>query len=937
MSKQTPKDYKTAQKMKDSRSKSYTPPPRKDYAPLADYKPQPVVDVRTNRIVGLFVLLTALVVYMLTVARTMSFWDSGEYATCGSILGIPHPPGNPLHVILSRALCAMAGNLIPHALVVAFLSSLFSAFGVLFTYLITVKLVSMYEKNKWLVIAAGVLAALYTAFAFTHWTTSVEAEVNSGMLFFVNLTLWLTLVWVEKSEDFSHQNILLLIVYAFFLGFCVHQTALQTVPAVMFIILYPYIHKAIREGRFWLKMVLYAVALIIVYLVTDSIGKSIKFPDFNKWMFMVFAVILFYFNFHDVIDRKVWLLGLALLAIGLSPHIFLLVRSAARPFINEGHPHNWQMFMDYILRRQYGEVSFMVRRASISEQYGYHFLRYFGWQWFHAETLAAWTKLPQMLFTAVGNVLVVLFGVLGFFDLAKRNKHAFAYLLSVFIMTTVVFIFVINLSNAEVRDRDYFFVSAFNMWAIWMGIGLISLIRPLLQKKTLLYVMTALIFLLPVINMASQYKVHDRSKEYLAVDYGMNFLNSLEKDAIIFTNGDNDTFPLWYCQAVADPAVKENIYPAKDVAPDARSIEAMQKAMEFKNKVLKGIRKDVSIANLSLLNTPWYVRQLRDREGIIFDWPDSLIDQLTYTPPQEYGDPYPMIEYLFKNVSRSGNGFSLGINSPIIGRSFSLDFPSYPMWRKEGVFRVSDLAVLKIIQDNYGKRPIYFAVTCETTVGFDQHLRNEGMVGRIVPTAGSEQLDIHRLLNNTEKVYSYRSIGDKRVYKDENMRRLIMNYGAAYDRASTYFLQMNDIANAKKYLDKAFQFISVEFSKDIRLINLYLQAGQYEEAKKVTRKNLAIKQDNMDNFIFMIRLWYQHDLDLTYEIFDAAIKQFPNDSDLAYFIYDVGLQTRSFGKARQAMEKMKPMLGDMISPYIDSLAMYEQFMGSDAVPPAVNQ
>ena len=933
MSKNLPKDYKTAQKLKDTKAKGYTPPPKKSYEPLMNYKPLPVVDKKTNMWIGLFVLITTLVVYMLTQARTMSFWDSGEYATCGSILGIPHPPGNPLHVILSRAMCAAVGNLIPHAVVVAFLSALFSAFGVLFTYLITVKLVSMFEKQQWLVILAGLMAAFYTAFAFTHWTTSIEAEVNSGMLFFVNLTLWLTLVWLEKSEDFSHQNILLLIVYAFFLGFCVHQTALQTIPAVMFIILYPFIHKAIKEGHFWLKLIIYAVILIIVYLVTDSIGKSIKFPDFNKWMFVVVAVILFYFNYRDVIDKRVWLLGIILVGIGLSPHIFLLVRSAARPFINEGHPHNMQMFMDYILRRQYGEVSFMVRRASIVYQYGYHFLRYFGWQWFHPETLAAWTKLPQMFFMAAGNILAVLFGVLGFFDLAKRNKHAFAYFLSVFLMTTVVFPFVLNLSNAEVRDRDYFFVSAFNMWTIWMGIGIISLIRPLIGKKAPLYILTGFLILLPLINFASQYKIHDRSKEYLAVDYGMNFLNSLEKNAIIFTNGDNDTFPLWYCQAVADPAVRENIYPARDVAPTQESLKAIQTAMEFKSKALKGIRKDVTIANLSLLNTPWYLRQLRDREGVIIDWPDSLLDNLSYTPPQEYGDPYPMIQYLFKNTAPAGDGFSLGINSPIVGRNFTVNLPSYPMWRREGVFRVSDLAVLKIIQDNFGKRPIYFAVTCETNVGFDSFLRNEGMVSRIIPVQGADQIDIYRLLNNTDKVYSYRSIKDEKVYKDENMRRLIMNYGAAYDRASTYFLQQKDHTSARKYLDKAFQFISDRFAKDIRLLNLLLQSGQYAEAEKLTRQNLAVSHGDVDDYIFMVKLWYIHNMDITYDIIDAAIKQFPNDSDLAYFIYDVGLQTRTFGRAKQAMEAMKPGVGDMISPYIDSLAMYEQFMGSTLVPP----
>ncbi len=926
MSKQNPKDYKTAQKLRDTKQKGYTPPRRKQLATLENYKPLSVVDSRTNRLVALFVFLAAVIVYMLTQARTMSFWDSGEYATCGSILGIPHPPGNPMHIILSRAFCAIAGNLFPHAVIVAFISGLFSALGVMLTYLITVKLVSMIEEHKWLVVGAGVLAALYTAFAFTHWTTSIEAEVNSGMLFFVNLTLWLTLAWVEKSKDFSHQNILLLIVYAFFLGFCVHQTALQTVPSVMFIILYPYISKAVKEGRFWIRMLIYAVILLAVYFITDPIGRSIKFNDFNKWMFMVSAAILLYLNYKDLISTKVWVFGLILAGIGLSPHVFLLIRSAARPFINEGYPHNWQLFMDYILRRQYGEVSFTVRRAALDYQFGFHFLRYFGWQWFNAETLSGWTRLPQAVFAVIGNIIAVGFGVFGFVNLARRNKHAFIYYLSVLIMTTVIFVFVLNLSSGEVRDRDYFFVSAFNMWAIAMGIGCIYLIRQLMRlNKVLLYLGVAVIMLLPIVNLASQYKVHDRSKEYIAVDYGMNFLNSVEENAIIFTNGDNDTFPLWYCQAVFDPAVRENKYPAKEVTLTPESRKAIDSAMQFKNGALKGIRKDVTIANLSLLNTPWYIRQLRDREGVLFDWPDNVIDGLHYIPMTQYEDVYASVSSLLKNTARSGEGFSVEITSPDSTQNFTVSFPNYPMWRNEGIFRVSDLSVIKIIQDNFGKRPIYFAVTCETNVGFDKNLRNEGMVSRIVPVSAERNLDIARLLNNTEKVYSYRSIHDARVYKDENMRRLMMNYGAAYDRAYNHFLDKGDYRKAQHYLDKAFEFISQEYTKDLRLLQLYLASGQKELAVSTTRRILAQQTFEPESYAQIAYTWYRSDPEMAFEVLQEAVKKYPSDYDVAYTVYDFGKMTMQFSRAKNLMNQMDAGIRPALQPYMDSLGMFGQY------------
>jgi tetratricopeptide (TPR) repeat protein len=434
--------------------------------------------------------------------------------------------------------------------------------------------------------------------------------------------------------------------------------------------------------------------------------------------------------------------------------------------------------------------------------------------------------------------------------------------------------------------------------------------------------------LLPMLNLASQYKIHDRSQEFMALDYGMNFLNSLEENAIIFTNGDNDTFPLWYNQAVKDKNTKEFIHPAKDLAPTPESQKALQSALEYKHKYLHGIRKDVTVANLSLLNTPWYLRQLRDKEGVIISWPDTLLDQLTYTPPPDYGDSYPMIDYLFDGTAPVDKGFSFSIPGNPAVAPFSVSYPSHPMWRKEGIFRVSDLAVMKIIQDNYGKRPIYFAVTCENYVGFEKYTRNEGMVSRVVSTPGADQLDINRLLLNTEKVYSYRSISDRKVYKDDNMRRLIMNYGAAYDRASSYFLEKGETEKAKYYLDKAFKFISSDFSKEVRSVNLYLQSKQYDEAYKATQVILNKPQDEIDNYLFLSKLWLNHDIRRSYEVMQAAIVKYPADLDLAYFIYDVGLQFRSFDSSRKLLELMKPGVGDIINPYIDSLSMYQNYFGT---------
>ncbi|MDD2332689.1 MAG: DUF2723 domain-containing protein, partial [Candidatus Cloacimonetes bacterium] len=811
-------------------AKAYEKPERIQAASSSFERPKPmdIVPGKTNTYVAWAVFLFALVIYMLTQARSMSFWDSGEYATCISILGVPHPPGNPFYILFGRALVALFGGFISHAVIAAFISVLTSAFAVMFTYLITVQLVSMFKIKAWEAVFAGAMAALFTAFSFTFWMYAVEAEVYSGLVFFVNITMWLTLVWVKKTEDYSHQNLILFIVYLFFLGFCVHQSALQVAPAVLFVVLYPTLANGIRKSNFWQKAIGYTILLFVMYLIFGKIGASANIDAMDKWGFMVTGLILLFIELRDTFSLPVWLIGGGLVLVGLSSHLYLMIRAAQRPFINEGDPSTMRPFLDYVFRRQYGLTSMMERRGSFfGDQIGHHFLRYFGWQWFEAETLSAWLKVPDKLISSVGGLIITMLGTIGAWFQFKKNRHSFFYFLPFILFTTIIWVFIINLSSGEVRDRDYFFVTAYNMWAIWLGIGALAIVHNLKQKQLKIAAMI-IICALPLINLASQYRIHDRSEELIALDYGINFLNSLEENAIIFTNGDNDTFPLWYAQAVDDPQARnlENIYPAKDVHPSPESVTAMKTALEYKNKYLKGIRKDVSIANLSLLNTDWYLKQLRDKEGILLNFPDKAWDlienpvfetipvrdrkgnRMTITQRKPFLEASDVVE-------KRGDTYYLGIQSGQIPPEmrFGITLPAEPNWEKSEPFRRSlpqsadyitaDYAAWQIIKDNFGKRPIYFAVTCESYLGFEKYTRKEGMVVRLVPTRTEDQIDAERMTKNVESLYQYRSIDNSRVYKDSNMQKLIANYAAGFRDLDTYFLKNNKAQTANEMIERA--------------------------------------------------------------------------------------------------------------------------------------
>ena len=892
--------------MTKSKKKAYEVPAKAIVVDSQVMIPQALVPRRTNMWVAWAVFAFTIMIYMFTQARTMSFWDSGEYATCISILGVPHPPGNPFYILFGRAFISLFGWIASDAVLAAFISCLTSAFAVMFTYLITVKLSSMFKIKAWEAIFAGVIAAMFTAFSFTFWMNAIEAEVYSGLVFFINLILWITLVWVEKSRDHDHQNLLLLILYLFFLGFCVHQTALQIAPAVLFIVFYPLLQSGVKKSNFWVKVVGYTALLIGGYAIFGAIGKGLLIDDFDKWGFALVTLLIMYFELRDVIDKRVWLLGVLLVFAGLSSHLYLGVRAADRPFINEGIPNTLSNFSDYVLRKQYGQTSFLVRRSSFfSNQLGYHFLRYFGTQWFNAETLASFTRMPAMLFGWLGAIIVASLGVVGGWFHLRQNRHSFRYFLAVLFFTTIAMVFIMNMSDGEVRDRDYFFVVAYNMWAIWLGIGSLAIVH-FIKGKAAKIALVAILAALPMLNLVSQYNLHDRSKEYIALDYGVNFLNSLEENAIIFTNGDNDTFPLWYAQAVADPHAKEIIHKATGIYPTAESQAVIKSAMDYKNKYLKGIRKDVSIANLSLLNTPWYIHQLKDKEGVLFNMDKDAIDGMDFA--------------LQRNAKGDALEFKVSPdNHPEM--AFGFDFKDPPGWRPDQGLIRSDLAVMQIIKDNFGKRPIYFAVTCQSYIGFEDYTRNEGMVARVISTKGMDQIGIERLLNNIDSVYQYRSIADSRVYKDGNMKSLVQNYGSGFAKAALHFVNIGDYPKALAYAQRARKFIDNEVKLSEFYIAYYSGLGKWNELDEFIKRNIVPQERGADIYISYVIL---HIIDKhpakTLEYIEKGMRLYPGESIFAQVaaLYTQGVVPES--EVLALFDRVKNTVLYDLGPYYDAIA-----------------
>ncbi len=852
---------------------------------LTDFKPKTIISIKTNTIIAILIFLFTMIIYQLTNSKSTSFWDAGEYIACSSILGIPHPPGNPFYIILGRFFCIFSLGF-SHAMVISFLSSLFSAFGVMFTYLFTVQIISMWNEDKFTVFIGGFVAAILTAFSFTYWMNAIEAEVYAGLAFIINIIVWLTFIWVKKQKEFSHQNLLLLITYIFFLGFGIHQTALQIAPAILFIVVFPYIKPQIKNFSFWGKVILYSIGLLVLYKIFDSVGANNNIPVLEKFVVGAALIGIMYYYLREYIGKRVWLLGIGLMLVGFSSHLFLLIRSEFRPFINEGHPHNFSLFMDYILRRQYGDFSFLVRRATLGEQFGFHFLRYFSWQFLDVETVSKWFGLAnQNIIQTISNLIVALLGLNGFYYAFKKNRNAFWYFSGLFFMASVAMVLVMNLSNAEVRDRDYFFVTAYNFWAVAMGIGAVGLLNSFKENKVVKHTLIGVLLLYPIVNLASQYNKHDRTGELISLDYGLNILNSLEENAIVFTNGDNDTFPLWYAQAVYDPYAvnEEHIYPPTNIYPTQRTKELISNAMAIKNKEIKGIRRDVTVANLSLLNTPWYLKQLRDLEGVELNWTDEQIDRL--------------------RPVRIEGAMEIPISSPG-GERFILNLASgTPML-------IKDFAVVKIIQDNFGKRPIYFAVTCSDNSGFDEYLINEGMVDRVVSTKGKNRIYYERLSNNLNNLYLYRGVFDDNLYQDDNMIRLIMNYGAAHLRLSDHYQSLNNLDLAIYHYEKAMEFVKdrrerIRFHGMLAL--LYAESGLINKVEELVEEMIENNPNSLNPyFVGAISMFKANQNNLAFNYAERAIAIEPQNRQLVSMIIQYGIEKNMRQEAHRLLNMMVP-------------------------------
>lgn len=796
--------------------------------------------IRWNRMLAGFVFFFSFIIYFTTMAPTVSFWDCGEFIATSFSLGVPHPPGSPLFLIIGRLF-----SMLPLSSDIAFrvnmISPIISALANMLLYLIIVKVIVHWRKsvsnlNDVIVVFGGALVgALAFAFSDSHWFNAVEAEVYAMSTFFTAIVVWLILHWSERAEEKGNERYILIIAYMVGLAIGVHLLNLLALPFIALVI---YFRKQEFEWKsFLITIVLTGVTFLIIH---NGIIKGLPRLAGSAGIFAVIAIVAVIVGamIWSVINHKqilsIIFTSIILILLGYSTYTTVFIRSNQNPSIDVGEPNTIPSAIAYLEREQYGQVYQLPRKYdglpakyevvgrpangqdfSSNQNRNYQFYnfgkqgqffigyqlkkmywRYFLWQYAgrgpssEAGVTAFGANINQdgVKWTQFGLPLAFFLGLFGMFYHFQRDKKAAFTILTLFFITGLAIIMYLNQDNPQPRERDYSYVGSFMAFAIWIGAGAAILTEKLLKylKKKEIATRTAGIamlmqlILIPGVMLFANYHEHNRSGNYIAWDMAYNMLQSCEPNGILFTNGDNDTYPLWYLQEV------------------------------------EKIRKDVTVANLSLLNTPWHIKQLRDSRPVgerFINLTDAQIDEFSYGLQawQEQNVRIPV-----ENDPKNSDGY--------------IEWNLKPTYAGQAL-KTQDLMVLKIINDTRWKYPIYFAVTVgnENRIGMEDYLGMEGLTFKVnshkVSLVDKEKMEDNLMTDigdltwskefipsnfvesGTETInagwsrdyqsgYLFRNLGNKDVYYNNSVIRLMQNYRSGYlQLAVVYYFEYQDMLN----------------------------------------------------------------------------------------------------------------------------------------------
>ncbi len=713
-------------------------------------------------------------VYLRTLGPTIAFWDTAEYTTAAKVLGIPHPPGNPLFVLMAHVfgLLPLAAS---YAVRINLFAAVTSAVAAGLWFLVADRWLRSIAPYRPARLAAAFAGVLVGATMWTVWNQStVNEKVYTVSVLSTALAMWIAVHWGDDRPGPHRDRWLILIAYLLTLSSTNHMMGVLAGPAVLVYVLWTDWREALRP---WVVVLGWTLLLAVSGVWTEMVAGT---PT-GVGVGLVSAGLLGWALWADRRNPMLYL-GLGAVVVGISiNYIFLPMRAAQVPAINEGEPTTWQALLDLLNRVQYQKPPVTERQADFLSQLG-NYWQY--WTWQFARDWGPAASLAMAFFTTLGLV--------GLWNLIRREARAGVAALTMLGTLTVALVFYLNFKYGfsqhldqpdlprEVRERDYFFVVSFAYFGTLVAVGFGSLLQAVADltgpgTERARWLRASPVLLLALVPLLGNRVTASRAHETVPYDFAWDLLQSVEPYAILITAGDNDTFPLWYAQEV------------------------------------EGVRRDVTLANLSLLNTEWHLKQVRRRPVEAFD-PDRAA-ALWRTQPDSVTRTW---------VRPTESPFSLS-EEELVALPEIMAVPANRLVRAGGVemelsgdyLDRSTLAVILLIRDNLGRRPIYFSWSAggmpDASLGLTPFLVTEGMVRRLHPTVvdpgeavvfnrGVGFVDLDRSRALMWDTYHWRSAAQPRPYGwvDIPSASILQLYGIIYGGIGGALREAGDSAGAAR-------------------------------------------------------------------------------------------------------------------------------------------
>ncbi len=965
-----------------------------------------------NRSLGWLVFLIAAVVYLMTIEPTTSFWDCGEFITTSYKLEVGHPPGAPIFMIIGRffTLFSTAENA---ALMINAMSALASAFTIMFlfwtiTHLAKKLLSSNKEEVKtsdtFSIMTAGIIGSLAYTFSDTFWFSAVEGEVYAFSSLLTAIVFWAILKWENIADRPYANRWLIFIAYIIGLSIGVHLLNLLAIPAIVLVYYYKEYKPSSRGliGALAVSFILLAIIMwgIIPGIVTIASWFELLFVNsfglpFNSGVIFYIALIIGAIAYGINYTRKkklvFWntvLAALTAILIGYSSFALIMIRSEAKPPMDQNSPNNVFALLSYLNREQYGERPLVygqyynsplapgerysegkaiysqienkyvitdykpspnyderfktifprmwsnmdpvheedykqwgkIQGTRISHrnesgnneiivkptfienlhfffryQVGHMYFRYFMWNFAgrqndiqgHGSILDGnWLSgikfidewrlgdqdhLPERF---AGNkarntyyLLPLLLGLLGIFyqyNKGNEGKRGLWVVSLLFFMTGLAIVIYLNQYPHQPRERDYAYAGSFYAFTIWIGLGTLAIIDTLKkyinQNIATIISGIASLVLVPGIMANENLDDHDRSGRYTARDLGANYLKTCQPNGIIFTNGDNDTFPLWY------------------------------------NQEVEGVRTDVRVCNLSYLQTDWYINQMRRkayesdpvpfsmepnkyRQGTrdvvyLMDSPRITRNSIGLREAVEFiADDNPATKlqqaenaaYLPKKILNLKIDKNTVIQKKVVSQedydkivdSIRIDMSAKNYLPKD------EMMILDLLATNNWERPIYWAITVGRNkyMNLQDYFQVEGFGYRLVPIKGESAADrlshgtveTNLMYDNLMNKFKYGNMNDPDVYIDENNMRMMTNIRNSFNRLASALNKEGKKDSAISVLDRCFELVpnyKVQYEYfALELVDNYYTAGANDKGKQILEEALTIFSDELNYFL----------------------------------------------------------------------------------------